>query len=209
MKARMFSKDDIKDATIDPEYIGSPGIFDVGPIHWLAHKFGWNRFKMVLCWADEHTFVGSKCEDCEYLTPRALKVDKVYFQQRRTDWPDGLWPKAVQPEYLKELEKIPYDERMKMIMGDPSVDLPEYCVCRVPERPLIEGLWCRECQGKVQEVIVTDLSNYSRVMDETPFEGRVIASHDDTEPEMFWIQSIKTGKQYELYAWQFDEQEAE
>lgn len=209
MKARMFSKDDIKDATIDPEYIGSPGIFDVGPIHWLAHKFGWNRFKMVLCWADEHTFVGSKCEDCEYLTPRALKVDKVYFQQRRTDWPDDLWPKAGEPEYLERLKQIPEDERRRMIMGDPTMDLPDYCVCRVPDRPLIDGVWCRECQGKVEEVTVKDLSNYAHgYVEQTPFEGRVIGRSDGGEPVMTWIQSVKTGKQYELYEWQFESLEA-
>lgn len=132
-------------------------------------------------------------------------VSEPFFSHQRTDWPDGLWPKAVEPEYLQELKKIPYEERMKMIMGDPSVDLPEYCVCRVPQRPLIDGVWCRECQGRVEEVTVRDLSNYAHgYVEETPFEGRVIGRSDGGEPVMIWIQSIKTGKQYELYEWQFE-----
>lgn len=198
-----FPKELLEEAMFDEGKLGSPGILDVGPVHWLAHKFGWNESSPVICRDENTTFIGFKCNDCGYISVRNYSQE-VYTQQRRTDWPDDGWPTAVEPEYLKRMKQLPESERQRMIMGDPSLDLPEYCVCRIPERPLIDGVWCRECQGKVQEVTVTDLDNYAQgYVEQTPFVGRVIGK---TDHPMWWIQSVKTGKQYELYEWQFSDE---
>jgi len=209
---RLFDRDALEEAIFEPGQLGSPGLFEVGLIHWLAHKFGWNSGR-VITWFEpdrEALLVGFKCDRCGTIggVHEAGPGDPDHSESR-LDW-DSIWQMHDEPEYIKSMKKLPPEERRKMIMGDPTVDLPDYCVCRVPERPLIDGTWCRECQGKLVEVVVRDLSNYGHGLpDEVPFEGRVIGRSDDSEPEMCWVQSIKTGKQYELYNWQFDDKEAE
>lgn len=97
--SKIFDTEFLEEAIFKEGQLGDPPLLEVGPVHWLAHKFGWNEARPVVCRYDGTTFIGFKCEGCEYISVRPYKQE-VYTGHRRGDWPDDLWPND-DPEYLK------------------------------------------------------------------------------------------------------------